>query len=265
MVAIAANQPVMLTATTPGGTIAWAFESEANARAAPRTRHIDLNVFISTTGGQLSASIVGWLRDPGPANLVRSMVLSPDGRQAALAYQRSSDVLLCDLPRGNEEVLVVPVPVASTAPAPMPKNATKLSGHRHWVEALAFSPDGKLLASAGRDNSIRIWNVTEKRELATLVGHSDCVNAVAFSGSGGRLASGSADGSVKIWDLTTSQELLTLEGHTNGVADVAFSPDGTMLVSASSGQHGRGELILWFAPHAPHTPNTADVAESVAR
>jgi len=74
-----------------------------------------------------------------------------------------------------------------------------LSGHDDRVRSVAFSPDGRLLASGSDDNKVKIWEVASGRLLHTLSGHGDWVRSVAFSPDGRLLASGSDDGTVKIW------------------------------------------------------------------
>ena len=97
---------------------------------------------------------------------------------------------------------------------------------------MAFSPDGQKLASAGYDNTVRIWDLTGK-ELVSFTGHTSYVESVAFSPDGQKLASASYDNTVRVWDLT-GKELAKFTGHTNSVRSVVFSPDGQKLASASS-------------------------------
>jgi WD40 repeat protein len=106
-------------------------------------------------------------------------------------------------------------------------------------ESVAFSPDGRLLASAA-DQTVKLWDVdvatkdfSSPPEVRTLSGHTDRVWSVAFSPDGRLLASGSEDNTVKLWDVETGQEVRTLSGHTGGVESVAFSPDGRRLASGS--------------------------------
>ncbi|KAL8823663.1 MAG: hypothetical protein Q9191_005655 [Dirinaria sp. TL-2023a] len=108
-----------------------------------------------------------------------------------------------------------------------------LEGHTHVVSAVAFSPDGSLLASASDDETVRLWNLATGQEVQKLKGHSDEVSAVAFSQDGSLLASASDDQTVRLWDPATGQEVQKLEGHTDKVNAVAFSQDGSLLVSAS--------------------------------
>ncbi|MCC3575428.1 MAG: NACHT domain-containing protein [Microcoleus sp. PH2017_40_RAT_O_B] len=102
------------------------------------------------------------------------------------------------------------------------------------VFAVAFSPDGKLLAIGGTDGVVRCWDVASRKELLTCKGHSSLVRSVAFSPNGEILASGSNDRTVKLWDYRTGECLQTCQGHSDLVISVAFSPDGQILASGSN-------------------------------
>ena len=107
-------------------------------------------------------------------------------------------------------------------------------GHSNSVNSLAFSPDGKILVTGSRDNTIKLWDVGTGREIYTLQGHSNWVNSVAFSPDGKILASGSDDKTIKLWDVTTARQIRTIQAHPDSVRSVAFSPDGKILASGSS-------------------------------
>ena len=108
---------------------------------------------------------------------------------------------------------------------------------RSSVNSVAFSPDGSRLASGSWDETIRLWNATTGKLMATLRGHTNDVNSVAFSPDGSRLASGSTDGTIRLWDVATVNQLHKLTGHGgdgwNDVTSVAFSPDGSTIASGS--------------------------------
>ncbi|KAH8621458.1 Vegetative incompatibility protein, partial [Alternaria alternata] len=108
-----------------------------------------------------------------------------------------------------------------------------LKGHSGRVTAVAFSPDGKTLASASDDKTIKVWDAGSGKAVQTLKGHSDGVATVAFSPDGKTLASASHDKTVKVCDAGSGKVLQTLNGHSGGVNAVAFSPDGKTLASAS--------------------------------
>ncbi len=104
------------------------------------------------------------------------------------------------------------------------------------VSSVAFSPNGKLLATGDADGKTYLWQVDDGKLLFTCIGHSSWVKSVAFSPDGQTLASGSDDQTVKLWDVRDGKCLKTLNGHSNWVRSVAFSPDGQTLASGSEDQ-----------------------------
>jgi WD40 repeat protein len=102
------------------------------------------------------------------------------------------------------------------------------------VTSIAFSPDGKTLASASCDKTTKLWDTATGKELSTLKGHTEEVVSVAFSPDGKVLASGDGDvmkGTIKLWDVATRKEITILHRDQGAVTSLAFSPDGTMLAS----------------------------------
>jgi WD40 repeat protein len=166
----------------------------------------------------------------------------------------------------------VPPPPTASAPVPPSHLASTLTGHTSEVWAMAFSPDGRLLATGSQDGTARLWTPATGQHLRTFTGHTGEVVAVAFSPDGrllatasgdktarvwdlaggpawryihdgevwavafspdGRLlATGSQDGAARLWDPATGECLHTLTGHAGRVMGVAFSPDGRLLVTA---------------------------------
>jgi WD40 repeat protein len=105
--------------------------------------------------------------------------------------------------------------------------------HTDAVSSVAFSSDGKRIASGGWDRMVKVWDTLTGKEALSLTGHTDKVTSVTFSPNGRRIVSGSFDKTVKVWDALTGKEALALTGHTDAVSSVAFSPDGKRIALGS--------------------------------
>jgi WD40 repeat protein len=109
-----------------------------------------------------------------------------------------------------------------------------LTGHTDTVTAIDFSPEGRRLASASLDRTVKIWELPTGLEIRTLKGHADGVVGVVFSPDGQRVVSCGQDGAIKMWDASTGQELFALADQTPAKGGLAFGPDGKSLAVAGN-------------------------------
>ncbi len=115
-----------------------------------------------------------------------------------------------------------------------------LIGHVGIVNALSFTPDGKMLASAGIDKSIRLWDIISHKPIAILHGHDATVLSIVFSPDGKILASASGDKTIKLWNIKLQHNFSTIKLPEGVARSIAFSPDGKTLVS------GGTDKVIWL-------------------
>ena len=175
-------------------------------RIAAGTRAGVLRIYDSNNGSLL-------LEFPQVGAYLQQIAFSPDGTRLALTNGEG----------------------ASIWDAATGKQLLTFSGHGKGVRnnGIAFSPDGKWVASSGNDGTVQVWEAGTGKVIFNLAGHTGPTFGVAFSPDGKSLASSSVDRTVKVWQLPAAggqvPEPLTLYGNTAAVYRVAFSPDGTRL------------------------------------
>ncbi len=166
----------------------------------------------------------------GHAKPVRTVLFHPDGK-TAISSSDDWTLIRWDLETGA---------IIRQYGPDNPDTADVVEGHTERVRGAAISPDGTLLASAGYDAKVILWNL-ETGEVIHSMSHDDKAACVAFSPDGTQLLSGSADRTLRLWNVADGTEIRRMTGHGSWVKSVAFTPDGKLALSASDDATAR----LW--------------------
>ena len=218
----------------------------ASRRAAARRRRFTLGAVLFALTVAVGLAVVAVLQRQDAIRQRDQALSLALATAAADEVTRAPDIALLLSLEANE---VSPTPQARSSATAALEAAWRsgaeavLHGAYGPVSSVALSADGRTLATADGDGTVRLWDLAEHRQLgAPLTGHTDRVYGVAFSPDGRTLASASADKTVRLWDVQTHRQLgRPLDGHTREVRTVVFSPDGRTLASGGFD----GMVLLW--------------------
>ena len=222
-------------------TLVVAFSPDAT-RLAAATGGVTVRIFDVATGKELSSFT------PPRAMYVTDLEFSPDGKMLAISVMETNpgvtvDTIISDSGFLANFTYALRLLDVSDPKAP-PRDLRALSGATASIDAIAFSPDSRLISAGGLDSIVRVWETASGREVAKLAGHTLSINALDFSPDGKTLVSGSEDGSTRLWDLATGELLLTMVSVNRGSDWLAVTPDGLF-----DGTPGAWNQILWrFQP-----------------
>jgi WD40 repeat protein len=237
-VALSKEASLLVTVAEVGPSTLWDLENDRRASGLPVTEPSSMGIAIAPEGRSIALQL-GYLEKALVWHSSRAAQTTIDGINGSYDFSPSGE-FLTTFGRAIHEPQLWEVATGRV-------HRTSAVGHRSSIDAEAFSPDGKSLATGSGDGTIIVWAVPELERRHQLPNVNAAVGSLGFSPDGRTLVAGYQDHLVRLWDYESGTELATLEGHSGGVVRATFSPDGLMLATCAEVHGGGFEVFLWRA------------------
>ena len=219
----------------------WDLETDIEKSTLPATHHQNKAYAIAFSEDSKTlitphyfGEIIHWdvstgnrsfFKNSSPSHSYDRIAITEDGKTFVSGDRKDGEIRLWDAYTGRQLTqFKAKTPFGTSQHEPKPQKGVKV---------LALSPDGKAVASAHDDSTVRLWDIASSTETVTFNGHKERVNSIVFSPDSKLLVSGSNDETIIFWDVVKKQKITTLTGHDGSVQAVTFSPNGEILASGS--------------------------------
>ena len=234
-----ADETVKVWDTSSGQTLVTLRGNSLQAQAIAWSPN---SYYIAVTSGLLSETVQIWDASTGQASFTHARYSGHSETIQALSWSPDGTYIASTGDDGTVQVWDITTGRTAFTYRGHLKHSASL-GNSISIKTLAWSPDGKRIASGGDDKRVHVWDALTGSNIVVYYAHTDIINALTWSPGGTHIASASDDKTVQVWDASTARKVFIYKGHSDSVTGVAWSPDGIRIASSS-----RDETVhLWHA------------------